>query len=108
MIKRHLPKPASTGRPRADDRTTINGILYVLTTGCRWAELPKRYGDDSTTHRRLMYWQETGVWNRVVNAIQRQAFKSGKLNVISVSVDSTDIPAKKAAATWDMMATRRF
>lgn len=30
-----LPPKARTGRPRADDRKTLNGILYVLTTGCR-------------------------------------------------------------------------
>jgi len=41
MIQEHLPKPASTGRPRAEDRTTINGIIYVLTTGCRWEEIPE-------------------------------------------------------------------
>ncbi len=31
-----LPPKARVGRPRADDRMKINGILYVLTTGCRW------------------------------------------------------------------------
>lgn len=35
-IQTHLPKPARTGRPRCDDRTTINAILFVLVTGCRW------------------------------------------------------------------------
>ena len=49
----HLPKPAKTGRPRADDRTTINGILFVLTVGCRWEELPEKYGSKSTAHLRL-------------------------------------------------------
>ena len=28
-----IPAPAHTGRPRADDRSTINGILYVLMSG---------------------------------------------------------------------------
>ena len=30
-----LPPAKATGRPHADDRRTINGILYVLRTGCR-------------------------------------------------------------------------
>jgi transposase len=30
-----LPVAKPTGRPRADDRRTINGILYVLRTACR-------------------------------------------------------------------------
>jgi len=33
-----LPFLARTGRPRANDRETIDGILYVLTTGCRWQD----------------------------------------------------------------------
>ena len=36
-------KPKS-GRPRADLRNTFNGILYVLYNGCRWVEVPKKYG----------------------------------------------------------------
>jgi transposase len=41
FIKPLLPPPARTGRPRADDRRTLEGILYILTTGCRWQELPR-------------------------------------------------------------------
>ncbi len=29
-IEKHLPKPAKTGRPRADDRTTVDAIMFVL------------------------------------------------------------------------------
>jgi len=32
MIQKHIPKPAITGRPRCDDRVTINGIMFVLIT----------------------------------------------------------------------------
>jgi transposase len=35
FIKPHLPPQPIVGRKRADDRRTINGILYVLNTGCR-------------------------------------------------------------------------
>ncbi len=49
----HLPKPARTGHPRCDDRSTINGILFVLTTGCRWADMSDRYGSKSTAHLRF-------------------------------------------------------
>ncbi len=53
MIQKYLPKPDDTGRPRSNDRASINGIIYVLITGCRWAEMPKRYDDDSAANRRL-------------------------------------------------------
>ena len=47
MVKSHLPKPARTGRPRADGRTMINAIIFVLITGCRWIDLPAKYGSKS-------------------------------------------------------------
>jgi putative transposase of IS4/5 family DUF4096 len=45
FIRPYLPPPACTGRPRADDRWTIEGILYVLITGCRWQDLPHLAGE---------------------------------------------------------------
>ncbi|WP_394296056.1 transposase [Methanothrix thermoacetophila] len=34
FIKPLLPMQPAVGRKRADDRKTINGILYMLVTGC--------------------------------------------------------------------------
>ncbi|HAT46156.1 MAG TPA: hypothetical protein DEV72_14355 [Ktedonobacter sp.] len=44
FIRPHLPPPARTGRPRADDRRTIEGILSVLITGWSFQDLPRQYG----------------------------------------------------------------
>jgi transposase len=34
IIRPFLPPRSRVGWPRADDRVVLNGILYVLTTGC--------------------------------------------------------------------------
>ncbi|MBS7635191.1 transposase, partial [Candidatus Bathyarchaeota archaeon] len=47
--------------PGADDRGIINGILCVLTTGCRWMDMPIRYGSYKAAWRRLKRWQGEGV-----------------------------------------------
>lgn len=60
-----LPPPAREGRPRADDRRTLGGILYVLRTGSRWQDLPRAYGSHVTCWRRFAEWQASGVWERV-------------------------------------------
>ena len=96
-IEKYLPKPARTGRPRCDDRTTINGILFVLTVGCRWEELPEKYGSKSTAHLRLQDWQELGVWKKILSSIIKSAHKSNKINLQKISIDSSSIPAKKGA-----------
>ena len=97
VIKRHIPKPASTGRPRSNDRMVLNGIIYVLISGCRWSEMPKIYGDDSTANLRIRTWQEIGVWKKILKCVIKSAHKSGKLNLQKISVDSSSIPAKKGA-----------
>ena len=95
MVHKHLPPPARTGRPRDDDRKIINGIIYVLTTGCRCDDMPKKFGDDSTANRRLNSWQQQGVWKKILVCAIKSARKSGKLQLQKVSVDSSTISAKK-------------
>jgi transposase len=41
LIAPLLPSRKKRGRPRADDRRTLNGILWVLRSGARWKDLPK-------------------------------------------------------------------
>jgi len=57
----------------------IDGILYVLRTGCQWKMLPKEYGSGSTCHRRF---QE---WNRL------DAFKKGWIRILKIYDDCIGI-----------------
>ena len=95
IICKHIPKPASTGRLRHDDRTTINGIIYVLITGCRWKEMPKRFGSKYTAHLRLQTWQQNKTWNMILSDAIKSAHQSGKLELQKISIDSSSIAAKK-------------
>ncbi len=70
-IRPLLPPPAPMGRPRAQDRRTLEGILYVLRNGCRWHDLPARYGDPVTCWRRFVQWEASGVWARIWSALLR-------------------------------------
>ena len=56
-IRKILPKekPSKTiGRPIIPYRKVLDGILYILRTGCQWKILPSRYGSGSTCHRRFL------------------------------------------------------
>ncbi len=64
-IQALLPPPARTGRPRADDRQTLEAILYKLEAGCAWSALPVELGDGVTAYRRLRAWQAAGVWTQI-------------------------------------------
>lgn len=68
-VRRLLPPPGPRGRPRADDRRTLDGILYVLRNGCRWQDLPRHYGDPVTCWRRFVRWEADGTWERIWRAL---------------------------------------
>lgn len=47
-------------------RKVMNGILFVLRTGCQWKALPGCYGSGSTAHRRFQQWVRSGIIDALV------------------------------------------
>ena len=45
-----------------DDRRAMNGIFYILRTGCQWCELPRCFGASSTIYDRFREWEKAGVF----------------------------------------------
>ncbi len=55
LIASLIPPAKRGGRRReVDVREVLNGVLYVLETGCRWRALPKDLPPKSTVHDYLM------------------------------------------------------
>jgi len=78
LIEPHLPSPARTGRPRNDDdRRTVNGIVYVLTTGCRWMDMPAAYGSHKSIWERHKNWSQDGTWKRIMDALVSKGILDG-------------------------------
>ena len=90
-----LPLPKRRGRPRADDRSTLNGILWVLRSGARWRDLPERYGSSSTCHRRLQEGEAQGVWDHLWLHFLRTLDDDGNLDWSQAFLDGSFVPAKK-------------
>lgn len=67
-IKPLLPRHRNThrfggGRPRKDDRACLDGILFVLRTGCQWKALSATgICPASTAHDRFQEWVASGVF----------------------------------------------
>jgi transposase len=95
LISPLLPERRGPGRPRADDRQTLNGILWVLRTGARWKDLPRGYGSPSRCHRRLQDWQKEGVWECIWMAFVSALDDGGKLDWSQAFLDGTFVPAKR-------------
>jgi putative transposase len=54
----------TVGRPCVPHRVCLDGILYVLRTGCQWQRAPAEFGSGSTLHRRFQQWVGRGVFKR--------------------------------------------
>jgi len=93
-----LPEHKPTGRPPADDRRVLNGILWILRTGAPWRDLPERYGPWRTVASRFYRWQKAAVWDKLVQAVQRLADAAGELDWDVQYMDSTIIRAHQHAA----------
>jgi transposase/quinol monooxygenase YgiN len=90
-----LPAPARTGRPRAGDRQTLEGVLYVLRNSCRWHDLPARYGDPVTCWRRYVQWQRTGVWERIWDILLTTMEPTMRLTWALALLDTRFTPIKR-------------
>lgn len=71
-IKPILFLPAKTGRPRCNEREIINGILYILTTGCHWEDMPHDIDASyQTCNRHLLGYQKKGIWPEIEQELGR-------------------------------------
>jgi transposase len=95
-----LPKLKSKGRPWADNRKVLEGILWVLRSGARWKDLPAHYLSSSTCWRRLKKWEEQGVWLKVWRTFLSQLDAQGTLNWSEIFLDGSFAPAKKGGSAW--------
>jgi transposase len=92
-----LPQNKSRGRPWADNRSVLEGILWVLKTGARWRDLPREYPSASTCWRRLQQWEEKGVWLKIWRQFLSELDRRGRLDWSESFLDGSFAPAKKGA-----------
>ena len=84
------------GRPRVPDRAVLAGIVFVLSTGIRWNDLPLELGCGSgtTCWRRLRAWQRAGVWHELHRVVLDRLGQAGVLDWSRAAVDSVSVRAK--------------
>jgi len=95
IATRSLPKRRSAGRPRAPDRAVFSGIVFVLRSGISWTLLPKKlgYGASQVCCRRLVEWQEEGVWPSLQSVLVDELQRRGNADAANAIVDSLSVRA---------------
>ena len=81
------------GKPRADDRRVISGIVHVLKSGGRWIDAPPQYGPRKTLYNRFVRWAAKGVWIEIFHALAAAGGPPAQ-----VLIDSSAVKAHRCAS----------
>lgn len=97
-IKTLFPKPATKrgrGRPPANSRQVLNGIWYVLWTGCQWKAVHKDWFgvSSSVLHERFQTWQKTGVFAQIMTQMAQFYNRKRHIKWKWQAIDSKSCPA---------------
>ena len=98
LIKRELPsqiKRNGPGRYPIPHRNVINGLWYIMWTGCQWKAIHRDWFDVSSSvlHERFQTWQEEGRWDRIMRRVARYYARERKIAWEWQSMDSKSVPA---------------
>jgi len=65
-----IPPAKRGGRKRTVDvREVVNGLMYILGTGCQWRAIPKDLPPRSTLHDYFELWEWDGTLGRIHHAL---------------------------------------
>jgi putative transposase len=93
VLAREKPK-GSVGRPALPNRQVVNGILFMLRSGCQWKGLQKEwFGASSSLHVRFQTWNEAGVWKKVYRVMVKDYLTKRHIQWKWQAVDSKMVPA---------------
>ena len=73
LLEPLIPPAKRGGNKRTVDmRKAVNGLMYILGTGCQWAALPKDLAPRSTVHDYHARWNWNGRLGRLHHALYVQ------------------------------------
>ena len=107
LIEPMIPPAKHGGRKRSVDvREVLNGIFYVLSTGCQWNALPSDLPPKSTVYDYLDLWEWDGTLARIHHALY-VACRERAGREASPSAAILDSQSAKAAQKGGPRSTRR-
>jgi len=99
MIKDHFAT-GNYGKSRIhNQKTLVDGVLYVIKTGCQWSFLPKDFPPYKTVYSFYKRAKDKGIWEKVMNdLVAKSRLKMGRSTDPSYSIiDSQSVKTTSAA-----------
>jgi transposase len=107
------PAKRGGGKRTVDLREVVNGLMYVLSTGCQWRALPKDLPPRSTVNGYFGLWDYDGTLDRIHHALylkcreqaEREASPTAAI-IDSQSVKSAEKGGRASIRTGSTQARR--
>lgn len=107
QIQDLLPKNGQRGGQWKDHRLMIDGILWVLSDGGRWRNLPQEFGPWQSAYDRFRSWVRRGLWDRILLRLQARKMRSAGIDWSLFCIDGTVVRAHQSAAGASKKKRRR-
>ncbi len=94
LIAPLIPPPKSGGGKRTRDmRDVVDGLMYVLSTGCQWRAIPKDLPPRSTVHGYFDLWDYDGTLKRIYHVLYVACREQAdcKANPTAAIIDSQSV-----------------
>lgn len=97
LIEPLMPKHKPGGRWN-DHRTTLDGMMWVLSSGSPWRDMPERYGSWKSVYDRFRRWTTDGTIDKILDRLRLKLDKDGYIDWDVWCVDGSSVRAHQSAS----------
>ena len=98
LLQDLLPQNGNRGGQWKDHRLMIDGILWALSDGGRWRNVPDRFGPWQSVYDRFRNWTRKGLWDKILRRLQARKMHSGAIDWELFCIDGSVVRAHQSAA----------
>ena len=106
-IREFLPTNGHRGKQWKDHRLVIDGILWALSDGGRWRNVPRAFGKWKTVYERFRRWSQEGLWDEILDELQLRKGLTGDIDWELFAIDGSVVRAHQSAAGASKKVARR-